>query len=150
MLTAQERIDAAQAKRKALADKELDAKIEQLATDLEAICELEAEHGHDRVIRINLSSWVPGMAAPTCLAVRVPLESEKNCSKFIDRIHRAKDGSQEKLRAQDDLARECIVYPPKGSEAYKAALEIAPLVLSHVALQIINASQGQVEEQKKE
>lgn len=148
VLTAQERIDAINMRRSALAKAEKEARQEQEATDLEAIADLEDLYGHERVIRISLGPWKPGMG-PASIAVKVPLGSELNLSKFIQRINRAKEGSQEKLSAQDDLAKECWIYPPRGSDAYKAALECAPLILSNAALQIVNASQGVVEQEGK-
>lgn len=150
MATAQERIAAAQKRRADLAKLEAEKKLDQQATDLEAIADLEAEHGNDRVIRIELGAWKPGIGAPTSVAVRVPLASEKLCQRFIEQINRAKEGSKERLNAQDALATECMIYPEKGSEALKAALEIAPLILSHAALQIVKASQGRAEEEGKE
>lgn len=150
MATAQERIEAAQKRRSELARVEAEKKLDQEATDLEAIADLEAEHGNDRVIRIAISAWKPGVGAPTSIAVRVPLASEKLCQRFIEQINRAKEGSKERLTAQDSLATECIIYPAKGSDAFKAAVEIAPMILSHAALQIVKASQGKAEEMGKE
>jgi thiamine pyrophosphokinase len=34
-----------------------EARAEQEATDLEALVELEAEHGFDRILRVNLRGW---------------------------------------------------------------------------------------------
>lgn len=149
VLTAQERIDAANKRRSQKANAESLLKLEQQATDLEAIADLEDTHGHDRIIRIELTSWTPGQGAPTSIAVRVPMGSEKNCAKFNDRINKAKEGSKEKLSAQDDLAKECWVYPVFGSDAYKAALEIAPMILNQACLQIMLASQGVAEKEGK-
>lgn len=149
VLTAQERIDAINMRRSALAKSEKEARQEQEATDLEAIADLEDLYGHERVIRISLGPWKPGMGAPASVAVKIPLGAEMNLAKFVQRINRAKDGSQEKLSAQDDLAKECWIYPPKGSDAYKAALEIAPMILVNAALQVVLASQGVVESEGK-
>lgn len=149
MLTAKERILAAQKKRDAVKTSEEEPRDEQLATDLERIADLEAEHGYDRIIRIDLTGWRPGMGAPTLVGVRVPMQSEKKCQRFIDQINRAKEHSKERLTAQDLLGESCMAYPEPGSDAYKAALEIAPLILSHAAAQIVKASQGQAEEEGK-
>ena len=148
-LSAADRIAAANKKREAQSKAEAKEKEEQEATDLEAISELEYEHGFDRIIRIKLSTWKPGIGAPTSIAVRVPLGSEMNCTKFIHRINKSKEGSPEKISAQVDLAKECWVYPPMGSDAQKAAAEIAPLIYSNAAYQIIRAAQGQEESEGK-
>lgn len=148
-MTAQERIAAVQARRARQAEGEANARLEQEATDLEAIADLEATHGNDRVIAITIGTWKPGVGAPARIAVRVPLGSEKLCQRFIEQINKAKEGSRERLTAQDALATECWEYPPKGSEGFKAALEVAPLILSHAALQIVKAAQGQAESEGK-
>jgi hypothetical protein len=149
-LSAKERIEAAQKRRAECQEREAAEREEQEATDLEAIAELETEFGFDRIIRIDLGAWKPGMNAPASVAVRVPLGSEKLGQRWIEQINKSKEGSKERLTASDALAAECWVYPPKGSEALKAALELAPLIMSHAALQIVKASQGKVEDREKE
>jgi len=148
-LSAAERIAAANKRREEQAKIEAKAREEQEAVDLESIADLECEHGFDRIIRIKIGTWKPGIGAPTSIAVRVPLGSEMNCAKFIQRINKAKEGSQERLTAQNDLAKECWVYPPLGTDAQKAAIEIAPLIYSNAALQIVQAAQGQAETEGK-
>jgi hypothetical protein len=148
--TPEERIAAAKARRQAQADAEALAKSEQMAADLEAVADAEAEHGYDRIIRIDLTGWRPGMGAPTCVAVRVPMAADKLCQRFIEQINRSKEHSRERLTAQDLLGAACIVYPAPNSDAYKAALEVAPLILSHAAMQVVRASQGKAEEEGKE
>jgi hypothetical protein len=75
-MTPAERIAAAQAKRAALQAQTEEAYQEQLASDLEALADIEAEHGFDRVARVNLGGWVPDVGLPTLVAVRVPRASE--------------------------------------------------------------------------
>ena len=145
----EERIEAAKARRLQTKASEAFARAEQEATDLEAIADLECELGFERVIAIEVGAWRPGMNCPVRVAVRVPLGSEKLCQVFIEKINRAKEGSKEKLTAQDALAIECWEYPKKGSEGYKAALELAPLILANAALQIVLASQGRAEQEGK-
>ena len=149
-LTAQQRIDAANKRRQSTKDAEAAAKLEQAATDIEAIADLESTHGYDRVIAIGIDGvWKPGMGAPTRIAVRVPLGSDGMCKRFIDQINRAKEGSKDRILAQDSLAIECWIYPEKGSDAYQAAIEIAPMILSNAALQIVKAAQGVAEAEGK-
>ena len=148
--TAQERIDAARKRSADTASAQADAFLEQLATDLEAKADLEATHGFDRVRAISIQGvWKPGAGAPTLVCVVIPKGSDKLCQRFIETVNHAKEGSRERLKAQDDLASECWAYPVKGSESQKAALELAPLILSNAALQIVQASQGVAEETGK-
>jgi hypothetical protein len=146
---AEERIKAAEAKRQSHRDAETAERLEQLAVDSEAISELEATHGDGRIIAIELSSWKPGEGCPVKVAVRVPRGSERLCQRFIEQINRAKEGSKDRIVAQDALATECWVYPEKGSDGFKAALEASSLILSHAALQIVKASQGRAEDEGK-
>lgn len=148
--TAAERIAAARSKRDALQAVEETARDEQLANDLEAIADLEAEHGFERIIRIQLPGWTPGKGAPTCVAVRVPYAKEQKCKRFIQLINASKEHTRERIEASEQLGESCMVYPKLGTDEYKAALEIAPLILTHAAAQIVKASQGQVEKREKE
>lgn len=148
--TALERIATAQKRRAANAEREAGLRAEQEALDVEAIADVEARLGFDRVRAIRLSTWRPGMGAPVLVAVRIPLGSEKLCQRFIEQINTAKEGSRARLAAQDALAVECWEYPPKASEGYAAALEVAPLILSHAALQIVKGAQGVAEDEGKD
>ena len=149
MASAADRIVAAQAKRDAIKLTEDTARQEQFAIDIEAIVELEAEHGYDRIVRIDIGSWKPDMGAPTCVAVRIPLNSEKKFKRFLDQINRAKEHSKEKLEAQGLLARSCFVYPALDSAEFTAALEVGPGLLEHAAYEIIQRSQGKAAEEGK-
>lgn len=149
-LTADERIAAAAKRRDGLRNAFTAALREQQASDDEAITDLEASMGFGRVLRISIAGcWKPGIGAPTAIAVEVPTGSSKLAQRFIQQINRAKEGSLERLTAQDSLSTECWLYPPKGSDGHKAALEIAPLILSNAALQLVKASQGVAEEEGK-
>jgi hypothetical protein len=149
--TAAERIAAVQAKRAALQATEKAAFDEQQATDLEALVALEEEHGFDRVLRVDVGGWKPGTGATTLMAARIPLASESYYKRFEQTVAKAKDGTTVKVEAGYTLARACLVYPSeKGEpELYKATVDIAPGILSHLAHQIVKAVQGQAEEEKK-
>lgn len=149
--TAKDRIEAAQARRKAQREAEEAQALEQLAIDVEAITDIEASEGYKRVIAIDLGNvYKPGVGMPVRVAVRVPLMSESHAQAFIETINKYKEGSKQRLEAQDALAVECWRYPAKGSPAYRAMLEYAPLILSNAALQIVKASQGEAQEQGKD
>ncbi len=148
-MTPQERLSAARKARGDQRNREAEIRAEQEAADIEAIAALESQFGFDRIRAIRLSTWAPDRGAPTTIAVRVPLGSEKLCQRFIETINRAKEGSRERLAAQDALAYECWEYPARGTPAYEAALELAPLVLAHAAVQIVRAAEGVAEAEGK-
>lgn len=149
-MTPAERIAAAQAKRAALQAQTEEAYQEQLASDLEALADIEAEHGFDRVARVNLGGWVPDVGLPTLVAVRVPRSSEVVYKKFEQQINGHKEGSPQRLTAQHDLGLACLVYPPKTDEAArKAVLEYAPGILSAAAFEVVKRAQGNAAEEGK-
>lgn len=154
-MTPAERIAAALEKREKLKAAEAEAFAEQQAADIEALVELEAEHGFERILRIDLNGWKPGMGAATMVVARVPLASESLFKRFEQTIAKAKPNSTEGHTAAIQLGEACIVYPPRPKPAemagslYAATMELAPGVISNVALQVSKAVQGQAEEEKK-
>lgn len=147
-MTPEERIAAAQARRDALKAAEAAAFAEQQATDLEALVELEAEHGFERIVRVDLTGWKSGSGAATMVVGRVPLKSESFFKRFVDTV--AKPNS-DNVKATETLADACVVYPNRKDhpELYAATMELAPGVLASVGLQIVKAAQGRTEEEKK-
>lgn len=149
--TAAERIASVEARRQKLREGHAAAHAEQLAIDMEALVELEAEHGFDQILRIDLSAWKAGVGAATMVAARVPLASESVFRRFEQTVSKAKSGTSSAHDASQTLARSCLVYPSEKSapELYAATMELAPGVLSHLALQVVKAVQGNAEEEKK-
>lgn len=148
-MTPQERIAAALAKREAQKQAEAAAFAEQQATDIEALVELEAEHGFDRILRIDIKGWRPGSGAATLVAAKIPTGSSSLVRRYEQRVARAKQGTTEILDAGEQLAKACVVYPALDSELGKATLDLAPGILANVALQVIRHVQGEAEEEKK-
>lgn len=112
--TPQEKIERIQAQRKAIRDALDVQRVEQEAADLEAIADLEVEHGPSNVavLRIN---YAPGL--PSLVAVRIPSKAEMK--RYRDTI-KPGTGRGGQLKVGDfDLAYSqiggaCIVYPPAG------------------------------------
>ena len=147
--TAAERIAAALAKREQLKTSEADARAEQYAVDLEALVDLEGEHGFDRIVRVDVGVWQPGKGAATMVVAKAPRGSEKVFKRFEEKIAKAKkDGSTAVLDAHHELAISCLVYP-SDKKLLDATLDIAPGLLSHVANEIVKAVQGSAEDEKK-
>lgn len=151
-MTAAERIAAAQARRDEMQAIEAEAHAEQLAADMEALADLEAAHGFNRVKSIPIGGvWQSGTGATTMVIVRVPLRRESVMKRFEETAARSKSGSDEGLKALHALAEACIVYPHRKdqAEAYAATLDLAPGILSNVGLQLVQAVQGAAQEEKK-
>lgn len=149
--TAADRIAAALAKREALKAAEAAAFAEQQAIDLEALIDIEAEHGFERVVRIDIGGWKPGAGAATMVVARVPTKAEKAVRRYEETVSKAKAGSTTQHDAAVTLAGFCIVYPDKDSakDLYDATLELAAGVMAHVGVQVMRVVQGNAEEEKK-
>lgn len=150
--TADQRIAAAQARRERLRAEQEAALKEQQATDLEALADLEAEHGFDRVLRIDLVGWKPGVGAAALLAVRVPEGRESVVKRFEQTVATSKERTPTNLQALKTLGEACVVYPDRKSQRdlYDATLELAPAILSKAGELVIKAVQGRGEEEKKD
>ena len=142
-------MEAARAKREALKAMEADAFAEQQATDFERLVELEEEHGFERVKRLDVGCWKPGVGAATMVIVKIPTSSEKVFKRYQDTAAKAKEGTTSRTDAVVTLGASCIVYPERGSDLYKATIEIAPGIDGHAGAVVISTVQGNAEEEKK-
>lgn len=150
-MTPAERIAAVEARRAAARAEVAAAHAEQQATDLEALADLEETHGYERILRIDINGWAVGQGAATLVVTRVPKASEKVFKRFQETVEASKKGATASSAAAETLARSCLVYPsPESAKAlYDATIDLAPGILGHVALQIVEAVQGRAEEEKK-
>lgn len=83
------------------------ARAAQYAKDIVEIDRLEQEHGDDRVVVLEMKSFVAGL--PTVVVVSSPGEPQMN--RFRTQVRKAK-GNQEAIgAAQDMLAATCVAYP---------------------------------------
>lgn len=111
-LTAAERIELAQERRSKLREETDAAKLEQLATDLEAIADLEEELGESMVVAMDAKVWSPG--CPVKIAVRAP-----NAAQYKRHLDTVMRGTRDKdVNATTSsvtlIGESCLVYPPKG------------------------------------
>lgn len=150
--TPEERIKAALEKRAQMQAAEANAYAEQQASDIEALVDLESEHGFDRVLRIDLVGWKPGSGASTLVAARIPLGSEKVIKRFEDTVAKSKERTTANLTAMQTVGLSCIVYPDreKQKELYDATIELAPAIVSKVGELVVKAVHGKAEEEKKD
>lgn len=146
----EERIAKAQERRRQVVADERIPKLTQQADDLEALADLEVEHGSERILRIDLRGWVPGRGAATLVAALLPEAGDHKFKRFQQVAARGeKLKSAERVDAQESLARSCVAYPnPKDNkDLYDATVALAPGILGHVAKQIVDYVQGKAIEE---
>lgn len=103
-LTPLQVVEAKRAARKASLEAQRD---EQRAIDLEAVYNLETEHGDNGVAVLNVP-YTPGL--PTLCAARKPTAPEMK--RYRDRCRPRKDGAQiDGVPPAEELAACCRVYP---------------------------------------
>lgn len=150
-LTAVERIKRAREGRQKLADALEAAYTEQLADDEEAVLELETEHGAGRILAIPIDrdAWTSGVGMATRLVCLLPVNSRRQCKRFLNLINDDRAKPRQKTEAGDELGASCVVYPRPGSDAYEATIENCPLILQNAAIQVSRKVRGQRAEQGK-
>lgn len=127
----------------------------QHVADLEALANLEDEHGYDRLVRVELRGWKADSGAATMAVAKRARASDKLYKRFVDMVRRSKKGERvddnEVERAGNMLAESCLVYPSKDDKAgaYEATLELFPGLLTSVAAAIVTAAMGRAEAEGK-
>jgi hypothetical protein len=137
-------IEAARAKRRADSDR---ARDEQKATDLEAISELEIEHGDTNISTLECP-YTPGL--PVMLAVRTPKPAEMK--RYRDGCKPDKNGRSDALGPAILLAEICRVYPPRdedGTALYARVCEARPGVNVQLGVLAVKLAAGKAEDEGK-
>lgn len=99
---------------------------EQRAADLEAVNELEVEHGDTNVVMLDVP-FTPGL--PTCIAARTPNDAE--IKRYRHRLRAHKEGEKpDTVRAAEELADLVRIYP--DADAYSKLRAARPGI--HVQL----------------
>jgi hypothetical protein len=133
-------IEERRAARKAAAEK---AREEQYAKDLEALDELEQEHGDGKVVQLDLPAFTVGL--PTMVVVRTPTDVEHR--RYRDMVRRSKGKGDEIGKATDLLADVCRVYP--DDDTYEAVRKAHPGVHDSIAVQAIKLAEARTAEEGK-
>jgi hypothetical protein len=140
---------AAAKKRRAEVQAEFNAERDnQLATDLEAITELEIELGDSRVSAVDLP-YNPGL--PLKAAVRRPDKAE--IKRYRKQTEPRKDGKPPDFTAAHEMIGEaCCVYPDpeKQPELFEALCEALPALKGQLGIVAIQMSVGVEEDAKKD
>ena len=121
---------------------------DQLATDLEAITDLEIEHGDSHISAVDLP-YNPGL--PMKAAVRRPNKAE--IKRYRKQTEPRKDGKQPDFTAAHEMIGEaCCVYPDpeKQKELFEALCEAMPAIKGQLGIVAIQMSVGVEEDAKKD
>lgn len=117
----------------------------QRAKDLSAIIDLENEMGIELKTLETQERYVEGV--PVVVGVRPPTKMEYR--RFQSEVRAAKENATKRGEASDLLAKACVVYPPKDSDAFKALTEAFPGTLNSVVLVATKLAELQSEDEKK-
>jgi hypothetical protein len=134
-----EEIEARRAARKAELETQRQA---QLAKDLEALDELEVEHGDGQIVRVDLNFYTPDL--PTMVLARVPRPAE--FKRYQDQCSKKNEGAI--VAATNLLGESCVVYPDK--ETYARVREKHAGVHVVLATRAVNACAGRQAEEGKD
>lgn len=146
-------MDDLEARRKALEEKRATrnaefnrAKEAQEITDLEAIFELEEEHGVRGVEKIKIE-YTKGL--PVYLAVRCPTSAE--IKRFRDRTKPDSRGvSPNVAKHVEELAVACMLYPAPDSEDFAEICRQRPAVLSVCGRAAAELAAGEIASEGKD
>ena len=85
------------------------AKEEQQVIDAQALFDAGEEHGVDKIREVPMTSYIPGL--PTLVIIRRPTQIEHK--RFTDQTAKKGAETPEYIRAAEQLASACVIYPPK-------------------------------------
>jgi hypothetical protein len=143
-MATQEEIEERRAKRRAELAK---VEKEQFEKDLEALDELEIEHGHGTIGSAKTAHFVPGL--PTRVFFRTPKGPEY--TRYTEQYGRATD--KKSTAGQRDaltlLGKTCWLYP-KDDDTKKALAETFPGLLVSVGLAASKKAEAETEAEGKE
>lgn len=115
----------------------------QRAKDLDAITDLEVEHGDSNVGVINVP-FTEGL--PTAVACKCP--SPALVKRFRDRVKPKKDGHQpDAVFAAEEIAGACRIFP--DAETYAALCQARPGLAAQLGAKAIELATGRDESEGK-
>lgn len=115
------KLDEIRAKLDAQADAEAEAREAQEAIDLEALYEAREEHGvTGAVIAVKMPGYKEGL--PTMAIARRPKPIE--FKRFQDQTAKKDAGTPEAIKAAEQVASICLVYPPP--DTFAKMIEVCP------------------------
>jgi len=136
-----EEIEAERAARKAALAAQ---RLEQLATDLQALNDLEIQHGDGKIVRVDIGRYVPGL--PTMVIMRLPKPVE--FKRYTDMIAARGDAPGEQLNPSIMLAESCRLYPAEKEDYERVKAEFTGLHIN-AAVALRKACEGSAVEEGK-
>ncbi len=114
------------------------AKEEQQAIDAQALYDAGEEHGVDKIREVPLTSFLPGL--PTLVVIRRPTKMEHK--RFTDLTAKKGAETPEYMKAAEQLAGACVVYPPK--EVYEEMCAECPGIKVPIGVAAANLAGAQL------
>jgi hypothetical protein len=115
------KLDEMRAKLDAQADAQDEARDEQEAIDLQALFDAREEHGATgAVVAVKLPGFTEGL--PLMAIARRPTKVE--FKRFQDTTAKKDAGTPEAIKAAEQVASVCLVYPP--AEVFAKMVEVCP------------------------
>ncbi len=110
----------------------------QQVIDAQAVYDAGEEHGVDKIREVPMTSYIPGL--PTLVVIRRP---EKMAHKrFTDQTAKKGADTPEYMRAAEQLAAVCVIYPPK--EVYEEMCEQCPGIKVPIGVAAANLAGAQL------
>jgi hypothetical protein len=136
------KLEEAKARLDAQAAEAQEARDDQEATDLEALYEAKIEHGLEAVVAVAVPH-TPGL--PLMAIVRRPKPIEHK--RFTDLVSKKDAASPEYMKAAEQLAAICLVYPEK--EVYAKMCDAFPGLKVPLGVAAANLAAGKAREDAK-
>lgn len=142
--TAAQKLAAAEAARAEKRERQAEARAAQRLIDLEAVAELETEHGASRVAIIDVPH-TPGL--PTLVVARCAEEAELKRYRF--RLKPEKDGTPgDSVGAAEEMADNCLIYP-KDAAVYQRLRAERPGIHAQIGVAAVQLAVGKQAEEGK-
>ncbi len=110
----------------------------QQVIDSEALYEAGEEHGVDKIREVPMTSYIPGL--PTMVVIRRPEKMEHK--RFTDATAKKGADTPEYIKAAEQLASVCVVYPPK--EVYEKMCTECPGIKVPIGVAAANLAGAQL------
>lgn len=110
----------------------------QQVIDSQALFDAGEERGVDKVREVPMTSYIPGL--PTLVVIRRPAQMEHK--RFTDSTAKKGAETPEYIKAAEQLAAVCVVYPPK--DTYEKMCEECPGIKVPIGVAAANLAGAQL------
>lgn len=118
----------------------------QELVDLTAIDALEESTG-EVFLTMTANGYAKGAPVKIAFRTPTPVQYKRYCDKVGQA--QAKNDPNDRRKWQEQLASDCLVYPPEGSDELKAMLAAFPGLLISLSIEAAKAAELRSEEEGK-